>query len=168
MSSLIEDSWTLIYFNLWYGFWLKYMKKNPIWCSWKGADFSDNWDYSSDPTSKLNHTLKSTAGATVKNFTMLSKSSTQNNIYESIYIISTNRKKKSNTCGYHVSHFSGGKKRRDFYNILLFIPNGVTLACSLYKNLSHDFHTFLTCFISIEKFFFFFKNQWILVLIYTL
>ena len=77
-------------------------------------------------------------------------------------------KKKSNTCGYHVSHFSGGKKRRDFYNILLFIPNGVTLACSLYKNLSHDFHTFLTCFISIEKFCFFFKNQWILVLIYTL
>lgn len=113
MSSLIEDSWTLIYFNLWYGFWLKYMKKNPIWCSWKGADFSDNWEYSSDPTSKLNHTLKSTAGATVKNFTMLSKSSTQNNIYESIYIVSTNRKKKSNTCGYHVSHFSGGKKRRD-------------------------------------------------------
>ena len=111
MSSLIEDSWTLIYFNLWYGFWLKYMKKNPIWCSWKGADFSDNWEYSSDPTSKLNHTLKSTAGATVKNFTMLSKSSTQNNIYESIYIISTNRKKKKVT---HVVimlvTFLGGKR----------------------------------------------------------
>ena len=53
MSSLIEDCWTLICFNLWYGFWLKYMKKNPVSYSWKGADFSDNWEYSSDPTSKL-------------------------------------------------------------------------------------------------------------------
>ena len=30
-------------------------------------------------------------------------------LYESIYIIFTNRK-KTNTCGYEVSHFTGGKR----------------------------------------------------------